>query len=276
MGRQGTNFGPIIFSAVANDSAIDAPLRWKYVDDLTLGEIVCVKSKGSSQLQNDLNQLGSWCNENDMVPKPEKCHIMHVCSLRNEPQFPVFTINGKEVDTTNSMKLLGVTIQNNLQWDIQVGQMITKASRRMYMLYVLKRFRASASDLTSVYQMYVRPVLEYASPLWHSSITKHQADQMELIQKRACRIILGNQYSSYSEALETLELCSLVERREHLLRGFGQSMLKSERHNMMLPAPKSKRHGKNLRNAQQLDPPRCKRTRYQKSTIPAVVNLLNS
>ena len=60
---QGTNFGPIIFSAVANDSAFDAPLRWKYVDDLTLGENVCKDSTNISQLQVDLDKLGSWCND---------------------------------------------------------------------------------------------------------------------------------------------------------------------------------------------------------------------
>ena len=55
---QGTNFGPIIFSAVANDSGFDAPLRWKYVDDLTPGEIVCKDSTNKSQLQVDLDKLG--------------------------------------------------------------------------------------------------------------------------------------------------------------------------------------------------------------------------
>ena len=35
----------------------------------------------------------------------------------------------------------------------------------MLMLHVLKRFKASLADLTAVYQMHIRPVLEYASPL---------------------------------------------------------------------------------------------------------------
>ena len=94
---QGTNFGPIIFSAVANDSAFDAPLRWKYVDNLTLGEIVCKDSTNKSQLQVDLDKLGSWCNDNDMLPKPEKCHIMHISFLKNQPEFPKFTLNGEEI-----------------------------------------------------------------------------------------------------------------------------------------------------------------------------------
>ena len=273
---QGTNFGPIIFSAVANDSAIEAPLRWKYVDDLTLGEIVCAKSNANSQLQTDLDNLGAWCNENDMLPKPEKCHIMNICNLRNKPVIPTFTLKNEQINTTDNMKLLGVTLQSNLNWDIQVNQMISKASKRMYMLYVLRRFRASAGDLTSVFRMYVRPFLEYASPLWHSSITKHQADQLELIQKRVCRIILGTQYRSYAEALEQLELCSLIKRREDLLQGFGQSILKSERHRAMLPASKHARHGRNLMSANQLDAPKCRTTRYRKSTIPAAVDRVNS
>ena len=273
---QGTNFGPIIFSAVANDSAIEAPLRWKYVDDLTLGEIVCAKSNANSQLQTDLDNLGAWCAENDMLPKPEKCHMMHICNLRNEPVIPNFVLNNERINTTDNMKLLGVTMQSNLNWDTQVNQMISKASKRMYMLYVLKRFRASAEDLTSVFRMYVRPILEYASPLWHSSLTKQQSDQLELIQKRACRIILGTVYGSYAEALEQLELCSLVKRREDLLRGFGQSIQKSERHRAMLPASRHARHGRNLRNANKLDAPKCRTTRYRKSTIPAVVDRLNS
>ena len=273
---QGTNFGPIIFSAVANDSAIDAPLRWKYVDDLTLGEIVCAKNNCNSQLQKDLDSLSKWCQENDMLPKPEKCHVMHISNLKNTPDIPNFILDGKQISVTEDMKLLGVTLQSNLSWDIQVNQMISKAAKRMYMLYVLRRFMASAEDLTSVFRMYVRPILEYASPLWHSSITKQQADQLELIQKRACRIILGNQYESYAKALKQLELCSLVERREHLLHGFGQSILNSDRHRAMLPSSKHTRHGRNLRTSNQLDPPRCRTTRYRKSTIPAAVDRLNS
>ena len=86
---QGTNFGPIIFSAVANDSAIDAPLRWKYVDDLTLGEIVSSKTSNDSQLQKDLNDLGSWCKEIDMQPKPKTCHIMHISLPKTQLDFQI-------------------------------------------------------------------------------------------------------------------------------------------------------------------------------------------
>ena len=185
-------------------------------------------------------------------------------------------LNGEEINTADNMKLLGVTILSNLSWDIQTNHMISRASKGVYMLHVLKQFRASAAELTAIYKMYIRPVLEFASPLWHSSITKYQIDHIELIQKRACRIILRSHYKSYAEALKTLDLCSLVERQEQLLRGFGEKLLKSERHTTMLPAPKKKMHGRDLRSSHQLDLPKCRATRYRKSAISAVVDGLNS
>ena len=142
------------------------------------------------------------------------------------------------------------------------------------MLYVLKRFRASAAD--GCLQMFIRPVFEYASLLWHSSITKHQIDHIELIQKRACHIILGSHYKSYAKALKMLELCFLVESQEQQLHDFGEKLRKSEGHTTILPAPRKKRHGRDLRTTHQLDPPKCKTTHYRKSTIPAVVDRLDN
>ena len=55
----------------------------------------------------------------------------------------------------------------------------------------------------------------------------------------------------------------------------GKKLLKSKRQATMLPAPKEKRHGRDLRSVHQLDPPKCRTTRHRKTTIPAVVDRLN-
>ncbi|XP_071498762.1 uncharacterized protein [Diadema antillarum] len=66
------------------------------------------------------------------------------------------------------------------------------------------------SDLLTVYLATVRPILEYAVPVWAA---KKQVDLIERIQKRACRIIIGRSYSSYSDARDTLHLPTLSDRR---------------------------------------------------------------
>ena len=45
-------------------------------------------------------------------------------------------------------------------------------------------------DVADFYQAVVRPVLEYASPAWHTSLTKQQTKSLQDIQRRALRLFL--------------------------------------------------------------------------------------
>ena len=80
-----------------------------------------------------------------------------------------------------------------------------------------------------VYKSYVRPVIEYADVVWHSGLTYKQAGDLERIQRRACRTILGHQFSTYTEAIKQCNLDRLSERRvDHCLNpcspeGFSQT-----------------------------------------------------
>ena len=71
---QGTRLGPIICIVLVNDASSDCSWRWKYVDDLTLGQVV--KYGEHSNMQHHLNNLSDWCKQNDVLPKPAKCQSM--------------------------------------------------------------------------------------------------------------------------------------------------------------------------------------------------------
>jgi len=43
-------------------------------------------------------------------------------------------------------------------------------------------------DLMHFYESYIRPVLEYACAVWHSSLTIEQSKRIENIQRRAVTI----------------------------------------------------------------------------------------
>ena len=64
-------------------------------------------------------------------------------------------------------------------------------------------------DLITVYRSYIRPICEYGCPVWHGGLTVKQSSSLESVQKRALRIILGNQFSSYDDALNICNLTSL-------------------------------------------------------------------
>ena len=137
---------------------------------------------------------------------------MQICFKRQPPSPPDLNIAGKKLEVVDETKLLGLTVQSDLCWDLQVNSMVSKSSRRLYMLSRLKRFGVPVGDLVSVYIGYVRPIVEYACPVWHGSINAHQTHKMDRIQRRACRIILGSTYTSYTDALAITGLQSLEER----------------------------------------------------------------
>ena len=55
----------------------------------------------------------------------------------------------------------------------------------------LKRAGISQSDLIYYYGAVIRRVMEYACPVWHSSLTSEQSKALEAVQRRACQIIVG-------------------------------------------------------------------------------------
>ena len=74
------------------------------------------------------------------------------------------------------------------------------------------------SDLMHFYTAIVRPVLEYASPVWHSSLTAAQTETPESLQKRALRIMYDDY--DYELLLILAQIDSLETRREHLISRF--------------------------------------------------------
>jgi len=62
----------------------------------------------------------------------------------------------------------------------------------------------SNDDLLYCYTTVIRPVTEYACVVWHTSLTKGQTLQLESIQKRALKIIYGNNTVDVSHALNSL------------------------------------------------------------------------
>jgi len=61
----------------------------------------------------------------------------------------------------------------------------TSAGSRIYFLKQLKRSSVELDDLYHFYTTVIRPILECACPVWHSSLTVEHNNRIEAIQKRA-------------------------------------------------------------------------------------------
>ena len=176
----------------------------------------------------------------------------------------------------STAKVLGVWLQNDLKWDTQVNYMNKNVAKRLFMLRSLKRFGFNKSELVTVYKGYIRPLLEYSDVIWHSSLTSNQTHQLEKVQKRALRIILGTDYISYANALDVCDVDHLSARREQHSLKFAQSLPKCSRTSKLLPPCRGEIHGRQLRNNAKLTQPRARTNRYACSPIPYYAELINS
>jgi len=73
--------------------------------------------------------------------------------------------------------------------------------------------------LLHFYVAFIRPILEYCSPVWNHNLPQYLLGKIESIQKRAIHIIfLVTRGMSYIFALSYAELTSLQQRRETLAK----------------------------------------------------------
>ena len=81
---------------------------------------------------------------------------------KGKQNFPLLVIDNIEIERVNSARILGIMIQNDMNWCEHVTKIVKKAGKRLYMLRLLKQANADTKTLSTVYTTVIRPVLEYA------------------------------------------------------------------------------------------------------------------
>ena len=200
-----------------------------------------------------------------------KLIVFNPCKKRDF--MPEITLNGHELEVVEEIRLLGITLRSDMKWTSNTQQMVSKASKRLWILRRLKKLGATQKDLVDVYVKQIRCILELAVPAWQGSLSQAEKLDLERVQKCASHIILGEAYNSYSNALEILELETLEARRYKLALKFA---LKAEKHTKFKKWFKIKE--KQVETRQTSDKychVRSKHVRYEKSPISFLTKLLN-
>ena len=141
-----------------------------------------------------------------------KCKELIIDFPKEKRTFQHLFVDGIPINCVESARILGPTVQNNMKWNLHVDHTVTKASKRLYLLRLLKRSSADVKTLMTVYITIIRLTLEYACEVWHFNIPDFLCADIERIQKRALRIVLPS--LSYREELSITGITTLKDRRE--------------------------------------------------------------
>ena len=231
-------------------------LHLKFVDDFSIAEAVNMRKQLSmlpvdsrpqpdnyhdrtghtleprnSRVYSQLVQTEKYAAKHKMKINYKKTKLMLFNPGQAMDFHPRFQLGGHSIEMVEESKLLGVIIRSDLSWSSNTNYMVARANRKLWFLRRLKALGANKDDLKEVYIKQIRSILEYAAPVWHSSLTLEDSRQIERVQKSAIKIIQGQRYQSYTTALSHMHLEALYTRRNELCRKFARKCWRSNKFN---------------------------------------------
>ena len=272
-------------------------LHAKYVDDLTLLESFNLKQtvasnpgrplpdnyharlgqkmdEGKSKIYAQLSKIEEYAHANEMKINCKKTKFMFFNPTETFDFIPDYELEGNQLETQEEMKILVLTLSNDLKWRSNTDNMTTKAYGRLWMIKRLQKAGANLEDLTDIYIKQVRSVLEFGVPVWNSGLTKEESSDIERVQKAFLHIALGQAYTSYENALNMSKLETLEYRRENLCFKFAKKATKHPKHcSWFVEADPNAPDTRS--NKQKYKTPLCRLNRFKKSPIPYLTSLLN-
>ena len=224
--------------------------------------------------QKYVEDINNWTELNKMKLNEKKTHNI-IFNFTKDHQFSAeVKLKNENLEVVNKTKLLGAIITSDLKWHENTKFIIKKANKKMIMLHKFSKFTNNKSHLIHIFKSQVRGVLEYCSTVWHSSLTEAECNDIERVQKAAVRLIMGNKYKGYKEALQYMNLESLKERRTNMALNFAKKSLKLEKFSKLFPLNSAK-HLMMKRNHEKYVVKKANTERYKKSAVPFLQRLLN-
>ena len=183
-------------------------------------------------------------------------------------------LGGELLETVNETKLLGTILTSDMKWHQNTNNIIRKAYSKMELIRKLSGFGAPVMDLKKVYMTFVRSHCEQSCVVWHSGLTIQEENDLERVQKVALKIILKDQYISYDNALNYLQLESLKDRRIHLCLTFARKCLGNPKMKELF-LPNNRTHTMLPRNHEHFQVLHANTERMKNSPVIYMQNLLN-
>lgn len=214
---QGTVLGPLLFLAFINDlpECIQFSSTKLFADDSLLFKAIS-SSEDSMQLQKDLSSLEQWETTWQMSFNPSKCNVIRITPNKKKAILQTsYKLHGQTLETKSSSSYLGVSVTDDLSWGDHIEKTVNKSNRTLG--FLRRNFRDCTHTVKeATYKTMVRPIIEYASPVWDPTSQKYTSE-IEKVQRRAARYVF-NSYTDRSPGcvtnmLTTLQWEPLAERR---------------------------------------------------------------
>ena len=205
---QGSILGVLIFNIYINDIfySVDENSLMNFADDNTPYETGKCLECILKTLDDNVDIISEWFMNNYLKMNTDKCHLLVPKHIDN-----VFlNVNNEKLIAESKVKLLGITIDNKLDFNEHVSNICKKASQKLHALTRISPY-IDNQKLKIIMKAFIESQFSYCPLLWmfHNRTMNNRINR---IQERALRIAYKDNESSFRELLEKDNNVTIHER----------------------------------------------------------------
>ena len=194
---QGSILGPLLFNIFINDIfyftqktsiANYADDNTPYVTGNNLNDMLEI-------LSSETSILFEWFRINEMKSNSDKCHLL----VGKKDKISI-TVGDEVINSSPSVDLLGVTIDNNLHFNEHVSRLCKKGNKKLHALARIAPF-LNTEKRKMMMNTFIQSQFNYCPLIWmfHSRSLNNKINRLH---ERALRVVYNNGNASFSELLE--------------------------------------------------------------------------
>ena len=227
---QGSILGPLLFNIFINDIFlfIDKTKLANYADDTTVYSKEENITKLLSLLETETSVVLNWFRINEMKSNDDKCHFI----VANREDVSL-NLENDIINSSNSVKLLGVIIDKKLNFNEHVSKLCKKGNQKLHALARVSKY-LSKDKLRIIMKTFIESQFNYCPLVWmfHSRTMNNKINRLH---ERALRIVYKDEIHENLSFKDLLDIDGAVSIHNRNLQKLAIEMFKVK--NGLSPLP---------------------------------------